>query len=87
LVVKVFDTPVAVFVTVTFTPGRTAPEESVTVPRMSPAFVLWARDAKLAKTTKRGRTHNATFFMYSLLNFGSSAANSIENEPSELLRL
>jgi hypothetical protein len=40
LVVKVFDTPVAVFVTVTFTPGRTAPEGSVTVPRMSPAFVL-----------------------------------------------
>src|SRR6266851_2410864 len=42
-VVKVLVTPVLVFTTVTVTSGSTAPLTSVTVPRISPEFVLCAK--------------------------------------------
>src|ERR1700761_204513 len=42
LVVKTLVSPVSLFVTMTVTPGSSAPVESVTVPRMSPEFVACA---------------------------------------------
>src|SRR5262249_23025328 len=50
--VKTLATPVSTFVTVTVTPGTSAPEGSVTVPRISPALVLWAKENRLVKTKK-----------------------------------
>jgi hypothetical protein len=63
LVVKTFVTAVSTFVTVTVTPGIRAPELSVTVPRMSPAFVLWPKHAPLPTIRNRGRTHRFNFIM------------------------
>src|ERR1700730_5250660 len=63
LLVKSFDTPVSTFVTVTVTSGISAPVGSVTTPRMSPAFVLCAKQAPLPRIRRRGRTHRCKFFM------------------------
>src|ERR1700720_4130566 len=52
LVTYSLTSPVSTFARVTVAPEIAAPLESVTVPRMSPVFVLWAKD-RLAAIVKR----------------------------------
>src|SRR5580692_9256659 len=51
-VVSSFDTPVSVFSIVTLTSETTAPEGSVTVPRISPEFVFCANPTALRSAIK-----------------------------------
>src|SRR5258708_12623333 len=39
--------------TVTVTPGKTAPDESVAVPRISPVLLLWERAGPAIQTTRQ----------------------------------
>jgi len=52
-VTKVFETPVSTFTTVTVAPGTAAPVLSVTVPLMSPEFVLCANAVPIIPTARR----------------------------------
>src|SRR6202158_1278390 len=62
-VTKVFVTPVLTFVTVIVTPGTSAPEGSVTLPRMSREFVLCAKHVPLPTIRRTGRSHRCIFVM------------------------
>src|SRR5580698_3576711 len=66
LVTKSFDIPVSTFSTATFTPGITAPVESVTVPRISPEFVLWARLSPLAQSSRHNKLQRIASLIYCL---------------------
>jgi hypothetical protein len=56
---------VSLFTTVTVTSGSNAPVESVTVPRMSPEFVLWANTLPTikAQTTAKNLIANQADFI------------------------
>src|SRR5580692_2089425 len=44
--------------TVTVTPGKTAPDESVAVPRISPVLLLWERAGPAIQTTRQHASAN-----------------------------
>src|SRR5437868_1517282 len=66
LVTKFFTSPVSMLLSVTAAPGIAAPDESVTVPRISPVFLLCPK-LDVAKPSKKQKlkviTQRTAFFM------------------------
>ena len=77
---KSFETPVSTFKTLTVTPGISAPEASVTVPRMSPEFVLCAKHIPLP-TAEEGVGPTAACSTWNCLQRLSLSTVSVVFQP------
>jgi hypothetical protein len=76
--------------TVTVTPGKTAPDESVAVPRISPVLLLWERAGPAIQTTRQNaNAKRSTLFMKFLppeeLTTPSEMAFPLNSTPSTVL--
>src|SRR5580692_4623921 len=87
---KSFVSPVSILVTVTVAPGKTAPVASVTVPRISPVFLLWEKTGLAIQTTRQNASANLNnlfieFLPPQELTIPSGTAFPLDDTPCPVL--